>query len=158
MRSPRVAVFLMLAAGSSLAAADWRQWRGPHGNGISDEKNLPETWSATENIAWKAALAGLGVSSPIVSGDRVFVTSQVGAGIRKAGNHPRLAQGAAATGSGERALGTGPGGAADDKTFFVIDAFNRADGRRLWQYRMEAAGPLPPVHDKHNLASPSPVA
>lgn len=137
-------------------AADWPQWRGPRGNGIADEKNLPDRWSATENVAWKSDLAGVGVSSPIVSGDRVFVTSQIGTGVRRSGNHPRLAQGAAAAGSGERAL-TVPAGAADGRTFFVVEAFNRADGRRLWQHRVEAVGPLPGVHDKHNLASPSPV-
>ena len=59
-------------------------------------------------------------------------------------------------GAGERALAR-QGAAADDRTFFVVEAFNRADGRRLWEYRVEAAGPLPGVHDKHNLASPSPV-
>jgi outer membrane protein assembly factor BamB len=148
---------LALALGASVAAADWPQWRGPHGNGIADDKNLPDRWSATENIAWKAELAGLGVSSPIVFGDRVFVTSQVGTGVRKPGNHPRLSQGAAAASTGERALGSPRTVPSDDRTLFVVEAFNRADGRRLWQSRVEAAGPLPGVHDKHNLASPSPV-
>ena len=56
-----------------------------------------------------------------------------------------------------RTRARGGGSAGDDRTFFVVEAFNRADGRRLWQHRVEAAGPLPGVHDKHNLASPSPV-
>jgi outer membrane protein assembly factor BamB len=95
------------------------------------------------------------VSSPIVAGDRVFVTSQIGTGVRRAGNHPRLAQGANAGVAGERALAAEA--VADDRTFFVVEAFNRPDGRRLWQYRVEASGPMAGVHDKHNLASPSPV-
>ena len=41
--------------------------------------------------------------------------------------------------------------------FFLVEAFDRANGRRVWEYRMEAVGPLQSVHDKHNLASPSPV-
>jgi outer membrane protein assembly factor BamB len=86
----------------------------------------------------------------------LIVTSQIGTGVRRPGNHPRLAQGANAGTAGERALAAG-GAQADDRTFFVVEAFNRADGRRLWQYRVEASGPLPGVHDKHNLASPSPV-
>ena len=142
--------------GVSASAADWPQWRGPRGNGASDEKNLPVKWSATENVAWKAAIGGLGVSSPIVSGDRVFVTSQIGTGVRRPGNHPRLAQGASAGTAGERALAAREA-AADARTFFVVEAFHRTDGRRLWQHRFEATGPLPGVHDKHNLASPSPV-
>jgi outer membrane protein assembly factor BamB len=149
----RLGAVLALMIGGSVAAADWPQWRGPKGTGITDDKNLPERWSATENVAWKAALAGLGVSSPIVSGTRVFVTSQIGAGVRRPGNHPRLAQGAGAAAAGERALPT----SRDDRTLFVVEAFNRADGRRLWEYRVEADGALPGVHDKHNMASPSPI-
>lgn len=157
----KLAAVLAMALGISVSAADWPQWRGPRGTGASDEKNLPVKWTATENVAWKAAIGGLGVSSPIVSGDRVFVTSQIGTGIRKPGNHPRLAQGANAGVAGERALGTSraeQAAAADGRTFFLIEAFHRVDGRRLWQHRLEATGPLPGVHDKHNLASPSPVS
>jgi outer membrane protein assembly factor BamB len=157
MRTGTLAAGFAIALGVSASAADWPQWRGPRGNGATDEKNLPVTWTATENVAWKAAIGGLGVSSPIVSGDRVFVTSQIGNGIRKPGNHPRLAQGASAGAAGERALAAARDAAADGRTFFVVEAFHRADGRRLWQHRVEATGPLPGVHEKHNLASPSPI-
>ena len=157
MRRFKFGAALALAFCGSVSAADWPQWRGPLGTGITDERNLPERWSATENVAWKAGLAGVGVSSPIVWGDRVFVTSQIGTGVKRPGNHPRLAQGATATVAGERALGASKSAPAGDRTFFVVEAFNRADGRRLWEHRVEAEGPLPGVHDKHNLASPSPV-
>jgi outer membrane protein assembly factor BamB len=150
------AVVLSVAAGATVTAADWPQWRGPNGTGTTSETNLPVRWSATENVAWKAPIAGLGVSSPIVSGDYVFVTSQLGVGVRQAGNHPRLVQGADSAAAGERALGA-RASRADGRTIFVVEAFHRADGRRLWEYRVEADGPLAGVHDKHNLASPSPV-
>jgi outer membrane protein assembly factor BamB len=160
MKSLRIGAVLITVSAASLSASDWPNWRGPTGNGITDERNLPERWSATENVAWKADLSGQGVSSPIVSGDRVFVTSQIGSGVRKPGNHPRLAQGAAAASVGERALAA-PRAAASandpEKTIFVVEAFNRADGKRLWQHRVDAIGSLTGVHDKHNLASPSPV-
>ena len=87
------------------ARADWPNWRGPNATGIAPDGTLPTRWSATENVAWKARIAGAGVSTPIVSGDRVYVTSQIGAGIRREGNHPRLVQGADAAAQGERALG-----------------------------------------------------
>ena len=90
MHSLRIVLVLILTLGGSVMAADWPQWRGPHGSGIADDKNLPDRWTATENVAWKASLAGLGVSSPIVWGDRVFVTSQIGDGITRQG--PRLVQ------------------------------------------------------------------
>ena len=56
---------------------NWPQWRGPRGQGVSDEKNLPLEWSPTKNIKWKAAIPGRGHSSPIVWGNRVFLTTAV---------------------------------------------------------------------------------
>ena len=158
-RRIRLAFILVYLTGGSLAAADWPQWRGPSGTGTTAETGLPVKWSATENIAWKAPIGGLGVSTPIVIGDRVFVTSQVGTGVRREGNHPRLVQGGNAADAGERALGGARAAAlAAEKTSFLVEAFHRSDGRRLWQHRIEAQGPLAGVHDKHNLASPSPVS
>jgi outer membrane protein assembly factor BamB len=139
---------------AAMSADDWPHWRGQQANGVSSEQTLPTRWSATANIAWKAAIAGLGISTPIVSGDRVFVTSQLGSGISRPG--PRLVQGGDATAMGERALGAGR--AADEgKTVFIVEAFGRADGKRVWERRIEAEGALTPTHEKHNLATPSPV-
>jgi len=56
-------------------AENWPGFRGPGRQGISNEKNLPTQWSATSNIVWKTAIPGIGWSSPIVFGDRVFVTT-----------------------------------------------------------------------------------
>ena len=145
---------------ASLHAADWPHWRGPGANGVAPDASLALKWSATDNVAWKTSLAGAGVSTPIVSGDRVYVTSQIGVGVRREGNHPRLVQGSDAAAQGERALGAEPGGDPGQatKTFFIVEAFNRADGTRVWERRIEAVGTLTPVHDKHNLATPSPVS
>jgi len=73
-----VLVTLQVVLATAPMAANWPQWRGPAGLGVSGESSLPTTWSARENIAWSASLRGLGSSSPIVWGDQVFVTSQVG--------------------------------------------------------------------------------
>lgn len=59
---------------SQVEAGDWPSFRGPNGSGAAAEKNVPTSWSKTENIAWKAALPGPGNSSPIVSAGKVFVT------------------------------------------------------------------------------------
>src|SRR5262245_55668981 len=71
-----VALYQLVFAvtGGSLFAADWLQWRGPLGTGQSDEKNAPLTWSNTENVKWKVPLDGPGNSSPIVVGEKVFIT------------------------------------------------------------------------------------
>jgi len=58
-------------------AADWLQFRGPHGNGVSDETGLATTLGP-ENVAWKRDLPGRGLSSPLVVGDRVFITCSSG--------------------------------------------------------------------------------
>jgi outer membrane protein assembly factor BamB len=142
---------------AAIYAADWPQWRGPGLSGVAPDARLPVRWSGTDGVAWKTAISGAGVSTPIVSGDRVFVTSQLGAGVRREGNHPRLVQGSDAAAQGERALAAATGSTDPSATFFVVEAFGRADGKRIWERRIAAEGDLTPVHDKHNLATPSPV-
>ena len=53
---------------------DWARFRGPTGQGTAETSNLPTTWNAEENVAWKTPLPGAGASSPIVYGDRVYLT------------------------------------------------------------------------------------
>ncbi len=151
-------LFALVVAGALtavVAAEDWPHWRGPIGSGVSAETGLPVAWSASSGVAWTAPIRGLGISSPIVSGDRVFVTSQVGRGVARPG--PRLVQGSDAAAAGEVPLGRG--GAAESRpgATFLVTAFDRASGRRLWEHEVPAEGDLPPVHEKHNLASSSPV-
>ena len=157
-----ITIATMLAAAASVEtraeAEDWPQWRGPAGTGVSTEQSLPERWSDTENVAWKAKLRGVGVSSPVVSGDKVFITSQIGAGVRREGNHPTLVQGGNASAQGERGLAQAAGAApGDGRIRFLVEAFARTDGRSLWAFELPASDARPAVHDKHNLASASPV-
>jgi outer membrane protein assembly factor BamB len=56
------------------SAENWPAWRGPEGNGYCRERNLPLTWSATENVRWKVPLPGPGNSTPVIWGDRIFLT------------------------------------------------------------------------------------
>jgi outer membrane protein assembly factor BamB len=55
--------------------ASWAQWRGPSGQGYSDDMRVPLTWGDDRNLLWKTRLPGRGNSSPIVWGDRIFLTS-----------------------------------------------------------------------------------
>src|SRR3954454_7581875 len=81
-RFSRVVGLILLAACLAPASgADWRQFRGPGGQGVSDEKGLPVEWSAEKNIAWKVKLPGAGASCPVVQGNRVFVTCYSGYGM-----------------------------------------------------------------------------
>ena len=80
--SPMVRSLLVVIVVASLScqarAGDWPGWRGPKGNGLSDEANLPVKWSAGDGVRWKAELPGKGSGSPIIAGDRVFLTSSDG--------------------------------------------------------------------------------
>jgi outer membrane protein assembly factor BamB len=134
-------VFLMVVTGNALAE-NWPQWRGPDANGTSPEKRVPTRWSHEQNVAWKASLPGLGTSSPIVWGDLIFITSQLGdAPFAQSTDFPGAAV----------ARKTGDQG----KVYFAVQAFHRRDGTLAWEYKFAAEGELPEVHIKHNLASPS---
>jgi len=58
-----------------MAAAEWGQFRGPGSAGVAEDGKLPEKWSSTENVVWKTEVPGEGWSSPVIYGDRVFLTS-----------------------------------------------------------------------------------
>jgi outer membrane protein assembly factor BamB len=85
MKRLRASVFLMLILFGSTAfpaepkppTTDWPRWRGPNADGVADGRNLPLRWSQTENVRWSVRLPGWGTSSPVVYGNRVFVTSQL---------------------------------------------------------------------------------
>jgi outer membrane protein assembly factor BamB len=74
----RDSVGLAMLSASVAGAAPWSGWRGVDGTGISTETDLPLNWSASEHVKWKTALPEPGNSTPVVHGDRVFITQAVG--------------------------------------------------------------------------------
>ena len=154
--SSALLLVLIVGAGAPAQAEDWPHWRGPDGRRISAERGLPTMWSRSAGIAWRTPLRGLGVSSPIVSGDLVVLTSQLGRGPLRSGSHPALVRGGPDPDS-ERPLGGRRVDGASAGIVFLVSAFNWADGRLAWEYEVEAEGDLPAAHQKHNLASPSAV-
>ena len=78
MRPLKPLFLLLLATCSTLHGGDWRQFRGPHGNGVSDESNVPRVLNSSDSVAWRVDLPGEGLSSPIVVGNRIFVTCSSG--------------------------------------------------------------------------------
>ncbi len=75
---PARSALALLAFTASAFAANWPAWRGPTGDGVCAETDLPLTWSATENVRWKIDLPEPGSSTPIVLDDRVFLTQAAG--------------------------------------------------------------------------------
>lgn len=74
-------LLLGLSLALPVTAADWPQFRGPSADGVSPDTALPLTWSEKENLLWRTELPGPGSSSPVISGDRVFLSCYSGYGL-----------------------------------------------------------------------------
>lgn len=134
-----IVAFAMLLPARAIAG-DWPQWRGPRADGVSEETAVPVRWSLTENLAWKVRLSGEGASTPIVMGERVFVTAQIGRGPVLSAQNARDV--------------TKTNGSVE----FAVLCVRADDGELLWERRIRADEALTPVHPMHNLASPSCVS
>ena len=78
----RLLILTLFCASSIVANAqtNWPQFRGTQSIGVAEDPSLPDKWSATENVAWKTEIAGIGWSSPIVWGNQIFLTSVINTG------------------------------------------------------------------------------
>jgi outer membrane protein assembly factor BamB len=135
-----------LAAHLGSAPADnWPGFRGPTASGVADGQRLPDTWDgvAGSNIQWKIALPGLAHSSPIVWGDRVFVTTAISS-RPDATFKPGL---------------YGEGTASEDRTVhkWVVMALDRRTGKTIWQQTAYEGEPKEKRHIKATYANATPV-
>src|SRR5262245_48073316 len=73
----RLLACLLFTVSTSLLAEDWPEFRGPTGQGISSEKNLPTEWGPDKNIKWKTAIPGLGWSQPVLVKGKIYLTTAV---------------------------------------------------------------------------------
>src|SRR5687768_17111425 len=90
-RSLALLALVLLGVGRA-SAAEWPQWRGPDGQGHALGTGYPLTWSETENVAWKAELPGRGHSSPVIDGERIWLTAAVEAPISEERKREKLAK------------------------------------------------------------------
>jgi outer membrane protein assembly factor BamB len=74
----KISILLLFLFLSSLNAENWPHWRGPRRDGTSHETRLPVKWSKSQNILWRTGLPGAAASTPVVWGDRIFLTSTAG--------------------------------------------------------------------------------
>jgi outer membrane protein assembly factor BamB len=143
-RAAIVTVGLTLLMLKAVSAIDqWPQFRGPQAGVIADDPALPDTWSETENVAWKVPISGLGWSSPVVWDDHIFITSAISAGNEK----PPV------TG-----LYDDQGGVKStaEHRWIVYDVdFN--SGKIRWQRDLHHAVPASAKHLKNTFASETPV-
>ena len=129
----------------TIAAADtenWPQFRGAKSDGLGEGVTLPVTWSDTENVAWKVKVPGWGWSSPIVWGDKVFVTSAVG---EKELPTPHV--------------GGYPGGHLEQKEThrWMLWCLDFETGRILWEFEAHKGIPPQMRHPRSSFANETPV-
>src|SRR5687767_11527777 len=77
-RSALATLFTLCLTASLCPAENWPHWRGPRYDGVSRESGLPTEWDDSKNVLWKAPLPGIGSGTPVVWGERIFLTSQAG--------------------------------------------------------------------------------
>lgn len=136
MTYARLILTLGLLSFSSTLLADegWYRFRGSRADGLS-EQQIPTTWSDTENLAWRTALPGKGSSSPVIRGDKIFLTAYSGYGQEV----------------------EAPGDRAQLQLHVVC--LSVSDGRIIWNYKFEAAKEEQAVTKRvadHGYASPTP--
>jgi len=145
-----LAVFFLCGFTASRLNADdsinknWPQFRGADSTGVSRNSGLPDRWSATENVEWKAEIAGRGWGSPVVWGDSVYLTSVVNSGV---------------TEPIKKGLYFGGDRLDIPKTThqWNVLCLDLSTGKVKWEKTVRTGTPTAPIHLKNSYASETPV-
>lgn len=141
------ALILCSVIGSAVAAdasENWPRFRGADGRGVAANPNVPDTWSATENVAWKTDIPGRGWSSPVVWGESVFLTTVVSAEEMEAARKGLYF-------GGERKK---PSEAEHEWKVYCLDLNT---GAVRWEKTLHQGKPAHPIHIKNSYASETPT-
>lgn len=141
-----IPMFLLLLSLPAAAADDlnWPEFRGAEARGIGSNPDLPERWSTTENIAWKTDIPGRGWSSPIVWGEKIFLTTVVTKGEVEAPKKGLYF-------GGERAT------PIEAEQAWQVLCLDRATGAVQWTTTVHTGVPKTPIHIKNSYASETPI-
>ena len=152
---------------TAATSAHWPRFRGPDSNPVSDNPNLPVTWSKTENVEWVADLPGVGWSSPVVWGNRVFLTAATSeqrmkppslgtdfsndyiAELRKQGLPPDEIE--------KRLWARDREMPQDIVISLMLFCYDLESGTRLWERQIYHGHPRGGRHVKNSFASETPV-
>jgi len=149
------------------ASAHWPRFRGPNSNPISDNPNLPVKWSKTENVEWVADVPGVGWSSPVVWGSRIFMTAATSEQRMKA---PSLGtdfgndyiaelrkQGLSSDEINKRVWARDREMPDDIVISLMLFCYDLESGKRLWERQIYQGHPRGGRHRKNSFASETPV-
>ncbi len=144
------ALVLFMVSVATAKDKNWSQWRGSDGSGVSAETNLPAEWSSNKNIKWKTPLSGSGHSSPIVWGNRIFLTAEIeGDVVPGAAAVKHVAEGSDY--KHPDAVG------ADRHHTFKVICVDRDKGKILWEQTAYEGTVFDDRHRKSSHASPTPA-
>jgi outer membrane protein assembly factor BamB len=126
------------------AGENWPQFRGPESSGVADDPKLPDSWSSSKNVVWKTEIPGSGWSSPVVWGDRIFLTSVVSTvapeepkkGLYFGGNRETI---------------------PTDEHRWMVYAIDWKTGKIAWEREVQHGVPASSHHLKNTYASETPV-
>jgi outer membrane protein assembly factor BamB len=128
-----LALSLAVCLNGSLHAGDWLEFRGNTGQGLSDAKGLPTTWSTEDNVVWKTPIEGLGWSSPVIVDGKIYLTTAVSPDGYKSPN----------------------------QTLRTI-CLDEATGKVVWNLvtfdQKSVNGQVDRIHGKNSQASPTPIS
>ncbi len=143
-------ILLFLPAPGAEPDLNWPQWRGRDGQGVSLETNLPSEWSPGKNIVWKVPVEGRGHSSPVIWGDRVFLTSDVEGPVVPGAKAPIHIE------NGQEFLHPDSQGADRSHRLQVL-AFDWRDGAPVWKRVVYEGTVFDNRHKQGSYAAPTPV-
>lgn len=139
-RGSLLALILVILVRCTATGSDWPGFRGPNGLGVSADRGLPVEWGPAKNVVWQVKLPGPGASSPIVWGDRIFLTCYTGYGVDKGG-------------------GIGKGGELKELSRRLM-CLDRKTGETRWEHTVPARLPDTEFNryiNEHGYASSTPV-
>jgi len=151
-RLPQLFILLLLVAclnlSSKTRAADWNQFRGPLGNGHASGTNLPKNWGEQKNVTWKTEILGKGWSSPVASGDTIWMTTAVEVAATEEEKEKLL------EGQDEQSRRQKQVVARVELKLISVDAHS---GRVLSVTELQTVEAPAPIHNTNSYASPTPV-
>lgn len=140
LKSMFLTFVLAMTTSTVVAQSHWPQFRGPGSRGVAEGTQIPDRWSATENVAWKREIPGRGWSSPVVWNDDVFLTTVINTGT---------------TEEAKKGLYFGGNRPAPPESVhrWLVMCLDLKTGETRWERQVHEGKPQSAIHVKSSFAS-----